>query len=256
MDALIRSAQLAPARTRLHTGRVQGEQMTSRAGTDKVSRAPEEILREEIEQRVRAQLSAQLQDLYEAERQRGQADGYAAGLAAAGEAATKGLESARGELLEQVDRALTALADAHQAALAQLQANVGEVAFAAVCRLLGRQAPTQALVLTVVEQTCARLRTDSNAILRLHPRDIRTLNELLHDGELRLKSLSLRLVPDESLRLGGCVVEAASGQYDGGLESQLRRLHAVLTGGSETGVQGCLQGCQGHPIGLTSAAER
>jgi len=105
----------------------------------------------------------------------------------------------------------------------------GEVAFAAVCHLVGRQAATRPFVLGLVEQICRQLRTDVRAMARMHPCDIDTLRELLQDGELRVHSLGLEVVPDESLELGGCVIEAASGRYDGALEGQLRRLHAVLT---------------------------
>ena len=187
-------------------------------------------MRDEIEKQVRAELASHVQKLYDSERARACADGYADGLTEVRAAAEQDLAQIHEQLKVKVESALSALEQAHEAALTNLQTSVGEVAFAAVCRLVGQKAGSQEFVLDLVEHTCAQLRGDVMATARLHPRDIHTLRELLQDRELRVRSLELKVVPDESIELGGCVIEAASGQYDGGLESQLRRLHAVLAG--------------------------
>jgi flagellar assembly protein FliH len=96
-----------------------------------------------------------------------------------------------------------------------------------VCHFVGRHLAAEEFVLGLVGQTCAQLRAET-ATARLHPRDAALLGELLEGDVLRIQSIGLKLVPDESLALGGCVVEAASGTFDGGLENQLRRLHAAL----------------------------
>jgi flagellar biosynthesis/type III secretory pathway protein FliH len=93
-------------------------------------------------------------------------------------------------------------------------------------------------VLGFVEQACERLHGEGCTALetsvRLHPRDVALLHHLLdrrgRGGLLRLKALGLKVVPDESLEYGGCVVETATGHYDADLEGQLRRLHQVLCG--------------------------
>jgi flagellar assembly protein FliH len=231
MDALIRAAQLAPVRTRLSESRVtDAPEGVTRAEQRGGSRSTHEALRADVENQVRAELTRELQQLYESERERARADGYAEGLTAAQSAAASARESAEKQLKARMDGALQALERAHQAHLEKLEASVGEVAFAALCRLIGEKAASAVFVLQLVEHACEPLRADTTAIARLHPRDIKLLNELLHGEEIRLRSLGFKLVPDESLELGGCVIEAASGRYEGGLESQLRRLHAVLTG--------------------------
>lgn len=227
MDALIRSVQLAPSRTRLSEARVDD------AASQPVKREAD-TLRAEIEKQVRAELAAQMQKLYESERERARADGHALATAEAKAAAAKELAQAQDQLTKKVEAALVAMEQGYQAAQARLQASVGEVAFAAVCKLLGHQAASQAFVLNLVEHTCVHLRGEFTATVRLHPRDIDTLRDLLQDRELRVHAFGLKVVADESLKLGGCVVEAMSGHLDGGLESQLRRLHAVLTGTSAT----------------------
>jgi flagellar assembly protein FliH len=241
MDALIRHAQLASIRTRLsaaHAGRIDA---ALEEGALHSPQATPHALRDEIERQVRSELTEQMQRLYESERTRACEAGLAAAVAEAKAAAAEELTNSRRELEARVDSALAAMAVAHRSALAQLASSVGEVAFAAVCKLLGRQAPSREFVLSLMEQTCAELRADVTATARLHPRDIRTLGELLKDQELRLHSIGLKVIPDESLRLGGCFIEAASGQYDGGLECQLIRLHAVLTGDAVTAHAGAAE---------------
>lgn len=232
MDALIRSARLAPFRTRLSEAPVRGRTAPGADATSGAKRdeqqSVQDALRAEIEARVRSELASHVQELYEDTHASAHADGYAAGMAEAKAAAAKELAQAREQLEASVEAALSALGQAHQAALSKLESSVGEVAFAAVCRLMSGLASSQTFVLSLVKQTCAQMRADAVATARLHPRDIQILGELVQDDGLRIQSLGLKVIPDESLELGGCVIEASSGQYDGGLEGQLRRLHAAL----------------------------
>ncbi len=236
MDSLIRYAQLAPLRMRLSAATAAPGAVAAPQGAraQVPNPAPHtqtaaDALRAQIESELRAEFTAQAQVERDEERARAQAAGYDDGIAAARAAAAAELERARDQLSAQLRAAVSALEEAQRAALARLEAGVGEVAFAAVCRLAGDEAVARAFVLGLVEQTCAQLRADVTATARMHPRDIRALGDLLHDGALRVGSLGLSLLPDESLALGGVVLEAASGRYDGGLETQLRRLHAVLS---------------------------
>jgi flagellar assembly protein FliH len=193
-----------------------------------VSLPARRALREEIEQQVRAEMSGELQARYDEVYQQAHAAGLDAATTTARQAAVEAMECERVEMRHQVMSALSALHEAHEAALSQLQTEVGEIAFAAVCRLVGERGSSREFVLSLVARTCAHLRSDAIATVRLHPRDIDTLSGLLQQQQLSMESLHLKVVSDESLKLGGCVVEAPSGHYDGGLEEQLQRLHAVL----------------------------
>lgn len=231
MDPLIRSALLAPYRTRLSETAVAraaapGAAQLNAQRSD--THSAQETLRVEIEKQLRSELAMQVQKLYESERERARAAGHAAAVAEAQAVMAKESAAIREQLEARAHSALSALQRAQQTALLKLESSVGEIAFAAVCRLVGAKAMSRAFVLGLVEHTCAQLRADTIATARLHPRDVQSLGELLQDQELRLQSVGLQVVADESIELGGCVIEAASGRYDGGLESQLRRLHAVL----------------------------
>jgi flagellar assembly protein FliH len=233
MDAVIRSALLAPTRTRLSHARavpaVHGPAGTAGAPVDDAHAALAR-LRADIESQVRAEIAGHAEQLYARERERARTDGYAEGLAEAKIDTGNARDHERKQHQEQLARALSALERAHQAALSTVESSVGEIAFAAVSRLVNEKAASREFVLGLVEITCAELRADSVATARLHPRDIAALGDLSPDGSLRIQSLNLNVVADDSLALGGCVIDAGSGRYDGALESQLRRLHAVLTG--------------------------
>jgi len=228
MGPLIRSASVAAARRRLSEVHEASGQEGARLGKAAQALTAKDAVRREIEQQVREELTRHLQEALNVERQRAYVEGHASGLAQGRADAAAELARDREKLMLQARGALTALGQAHEAVLTKLECSVGEVAFAAVCRLLSRELLSRSLVVGIVEQTCALLRTETFATARLHPRDIEILRALTAGEELQVRGVKLNLVPDESLRLGGCVVEASSGRFDGGLESQLRRLHAVL----------------------------
>jgi flagellar assembly protein FliH len=227
VDPLIRSARLASERARLSEARVSTAPHSGSnvLGRDDVAR---ETLRAEIERQVRIDLGADMQRTLEVERERVQLEARETAIQQANAVAAAELKRLREQFVANAERAITALERAHHEAMSQLESSVGEVTFAAVCRLIGREMSSRAWVMDLVQNTCSRLRGESSAIARLHPRDIQILNDLLQERELRLNDLSLKVVSDESLELGGCRIEAASGHYDGSLESQLRALHAVL----------------------------
>jgi len=213
MDALIRSAWLAPSRTRLSDSRPVVEV---------------ESLRTQIERELRAEITAQAQKLYEEERKRAHADGYADGIADAKHTADEMLKQQRQSIEDRVATLLSAMEQQHRLALSNLQADAGEIAFAAVCRLVGNSIAAQPFVMGLIEQACAQLRGDEVATVRLHPRDIELLGERVRNGKLRIRCFVLDVTPDESLTLGGCVLDASTGQYDASLDGQLGRLHQLL----------------------------
>ncbi|MBB6091173.1 flagellar biosynthesis/type III secretory pathway protein FliH [Povalibacter uvarum] len=236
MGALIRPGRIGARRVRLSEARSAHAAAASQPGEPAPS--PEASLRVEIDAQVRAEIAAHAESVYEAERERGRSDGHAEALNNARAQAAEELTSARAELTERVSSALAAIERAHGLALASLESAVGELTWIAVCRVAGRSALMPAFVLGVARQVCAELRGESSATARLHSRDVATLRDLIgelsSDPELRIGELRLTIEPDDALDLGGCVIKARSGEYDGSLEGQLRRLHAVLVASGAT----------------------
>lgn len=72
----------------------------------------------------------------------------------------------------------------------------------------------------------------SNLMARVNPVDFEFVREQSEKFEGRLAASSaLRIVADESLRPGGCVVESAAGLVDASLETQVAELVAIMAGG-------------------------
>jgi len=228
MDALIRFAEVAPQRTRL------SELGAVRLAAADESKLAQEALRKQVEKEVRAELEAHAQKIFDGARESGHGQGYAAGLEEAKALMDEEFAATRATLKAQVDKTVANLEDAQRKGLSKLEASVGEVAFAAICRLIGHKAASREVVLGFVEQTCAQLRGDAIATVRLHSRDVEHLRGFIDDYVLTIQSLKLQVLPDDTLEMGGCVIEAASGHSDGGLESQLRRLHGVLAGAAQS----------------------
>lgn len=165
-------------------------------------------------------------------RAKGLEEGRAAGREQGCAEALRHLEAraraARARHDERLEQALAALSRAQQEAERRLEAAVGEIAFAAVCRLVGEALPTRAWIAGSVETVCAELRGEAQATVRLHPRDL-ALIDPRGGGELRLGGRVLRLAGDPSLTPGGSVLDLPrGGGLDATLETRLARLRAAL----------------------------
>jgi flagellar assembly protein FliH len=250
MEPVIRASRLAMGRTVLPVpsqaatvplvSAVAPAVPAARSGEQLASADPA-ALRRAIEQDLRAQWQAEQREALalerEAARRDGMAEGNAQGLAeardageAAARAAERALQQAEVERHAQAQAALQSLQQSHAAALAALRDEVGTLAFAAVCRIAGRQAVSRDFVLGIVETVCQGARAASGATLHLHPRDLQLLAG--EAGSLGVGGgVTLALVADESLALGGCRVETEAGHFDGSLATQLQRLHDLLAAG-------------------------
>jgi flagellar assembly protein FliH len=173
-----------------------------------------------------------LADGLEQGRAKGLEEGRTAGRAQGCAEALRHLEAraraARARHEERLEQALASLGRAQQEAERRLESAVGEIAFAAVCRLVGEALPTRAWIAGSVETVCAELRGGAQATVRLHPRDL-ALIDPRGSGELRLGGRVLRLAGDPSLTPGGCMLDLLpGGGLDATLETRLARLRDAL----------------------------
>jgi flagellar assembly protein FliH len=145
--------------------------------------------------------------------------GYRAGEER-GELAAASLQQA------QVDR-LKALAfqlsQARDGVLADAEDMLVEIAFAAVCRIVGEQGARRDTLLRVVAEASATARQRDQLTIRLHPDDAALLRLGAHGPEPLV-----RFVGDASVQLGGCMVDSAAGTLDARFETQLSMLGAAF----------------------------
>ena len=146
-----------------------------------------------------------------------QAQGFESGRA---EGRAKGEAEMRESLLA-AQRVLTESHHWRDEMLAQSAATLLELVGDVAEKLFGNGfvlSPEQ--IAAVVERAIQQARDIGPVRVRLHPEDAALLDTMWPSG--------LPLVPDDSLRRGGCIVEATQGMVDGRIEVQLERIKETL----------------------------
>jgi flagellar assembly protein FliH len=240
MGPVIRAPRMASERTRLRpAGGASGFDGATDGGAGPRVSGPfhEEALARrlrELEAEVRAELAAQAQAAVAAERERGRELGRMEGRREGREAALAEARAAQARRDEHQARAIEALGEAQRQVERRLEAALGEIAFAAVCRLAGEAAARRDWIQGTVATVCAELHGEMRARVLLHPGDLARLDSQGR-GELRLAGLVLRLAGDPTLTPGGCRVELVLGGVDATLETRLARLRATMRAATEEG---------------------
>jgi flagellar assembly protein FliH len=205
------------------------------------STAPERRLaplEAELRERLAAEREQVLAQTTEAAHTAGYASGYEAGHAAGHEA---GL--AAGQAAGQADWAdrstrLDALLASIQAQLVEGVTGhedlMVELAFEAVVRILGQAAPTAQGVRGLVREAIGALRDREQVRVRLAPPDAELLRAMRGELAGLAGSTGLEIVADETIELGGCLLETARGGLDARLETQMQRLRELLLAARST----------------------
>ncbi len=161
----------------------------------------------------------EVQNIHEAARSTGYAEGYAAGL-----------EAARVSMDKQ-KQALQQMADNLRMEISQFsQSTADEVVKLTldVAKAMLRQTLTvhPELILPVVQDALARLPALVHPIqLALNGEDARLLKEVFAD---EINSLGLKLRVDNTLTRGGCKIETHASQVDATIESRWKRIALAL----------------------------
>lgn len=236
MDPVIRAPRMTTERTRLRPagdtpGCAVGRDARLQRHAPPLDAQARAHLQRELEAGIRAELATQAQEVFAAERERGRelgrAEGRREGRVEARDAALSEARAAQARHDERLGQALEALTEAQRQIERRLEAALGEIAFAAVCRLAGEAAARREWIQGCVAVVCAEMHGETRARVLLHPDDLARLDPS-GDGELRLAGLVLQLAADEALTPGGCQVDLALGGLDATLETRLARLRATL----------------------------
>jgi flagellar assembly protein FliH len=234
METVIRAPRLALQRARLQSLEVGEPAGEPSAATTPVLVNAVDAARIELESRIRAELVCQLEQVAKAELDASRKRGFAQGLdegRAQSELEAKAHEEQR---RRETHTVLEGVRSALRKTIEDLTGQAAAISFEAVCRIAGERAASKEFVLGTVESIIAYAKVSSAFSLRMHPRDAATLRAALQAPD-RVAGHAVEIVEDESIACGGCVIDAAIGSFDGKLETQLRRLRAVLSGvdGSE-----------------------
>ncbi|MFZ6646133.1 FliH/SctL family protein [Undibacterium sp. TJN25] len=174
----------------------------------------------ELEQRVQQRVQQELSRLGAEAESRGFEDGM-----------KKGEETARKAAIEKLQHLTTiasSLIDTRKMILDEAEDAVVEIAYAAICKMLGETAATRQGVVGAVAQTAKSFQQNEDLVVRLHPADFEMISAL--SGEAGIPSVDTRweLAVDASIELGGCIVDGSSGTLDARLETQMQTLREAL----------------------------
>lgn len=158
----------------------------------------------------------------------GYEDGYAAGLAAAADAA----RAAEAAAIQRVDTAVATLAAAaaeltarQTIVVADVEQRVAEVATQIAAAILQRElAACDSPVLDAVTRALRLAPPRVDAVARLHPEDaaaVAALATVAHDRDVTV-------IPDASVERGGCVLDVGPCRIDAQITPALERVREVL----------------------------
>jgi len=174
---------------------------------------------EKARQSVLAQFKAEAEEAHEQGRQRGLQEGREAGK-----------EEGRQLLATEIARIRRIAEGLESVAASQIrgvESIAVAVAYEAVCKLLGTRATDAVQIEALVKEALTHAGRSPSVLVRIHPADLAILKQA---GALMTSAASAKLSwhEDESIELGGCVLETASGEIDARLETQLENLRTTL----------------------------
>lgn len=136
-------------------------------------------------------------------------------------------EAEIGTRLGRIDRLLAGLDAALAKRLDELERDAVELAYAAVCKVVGEQAGQGEAVARFVRHGIEALRGAPLLSVRLHEADLRALQAHPQGREVMAGAPQLRWLADAAVPAGGCLFETPSGTLDARLDTQLAALRAA-----------------------------
>jgi flagellar assembly protein FliH len=189
-----------------------------------------EALLAQARESVLAQFKQEAETARELGRQRGMQEGRAAGA-----------EEARREAEAELARIRSIggkLQGALGAGIEGLEEVAVEIAFEAVCKMLGSAAVSRDGIRALVQEAAGRVASTERIKVRLHPGDLAALQTAGALDTVLAPQQGAHWAADKSIELGGCVIETDGGTLDARLETQVERLRAALLaarGGAKQG---------------------
>lgn len=103
-----------------------------------------------------------------------------------------------------------------------------DIAFEAVCKVLGTTAVSRDGVLAQVRQAIEHAMLRETLTVHLHPADLSTLRDTGVLENALSNNQQINWVADPTIELGGCILEAEGDGLDARLETQINRLRTTL----------------------------
>jgi flagellar assembly protein FliH len=174
------------------------------------------------------QLAQQQQQVQDAQQQLKEAAGQARteaerlGYEQGRERAERDALAASAEQVARLNAVVQVLTQSKRTLLDDNEDMLVELAFAAVCRMLGASAASRAGLAAMVNELVAAEREAETLRVRLHPQDLEQL------GGVPGIDARVSFQADSGIELGGCIMDGPRGTLDARLELQIEHLRAAL----------------------------
>jgi flagellar assembly protein FliH len=175
---------------------------------------------EQVRRSILTQIKSEAEAARELGRQRGLQEGRAAGR-------EESLQAFAAELA-RVRSLAGKLSDALASGIDGMEDLAVAIAFEAVCKVLGDAALTQEAVQAQVRQAAAHAKNKERLVVRLRAADLSALRDAGALNSIFPPGKTVSWVADDSIELGGCVVEMDGGALDARLETQIERMRSAL----------------------------
>lgn len=139
-------------------------------------------------------------------------------------AAREQMRVEQGKRVARWDALLAAVEQQMKAAIDGTEDMLVEIAFEALCKLLGEAMTQRSGVRAAVLNVVQRARAREMLVVRVAPDDL----HLLQSEAAALGAPGVQVLGDARVRLGGCLLETSGGNLDGRLETQLQQLCDAL----------------------------
>ena len=161
-------------------------------------------------------------------------DGFKAGYEEGLEKAQGELEIKTREITEQLNVLLQNIANKVEDDITNLGDILLDVTMASISKVLGHELKNKKNIASIIQNVINLSVSKTNVVVRLSREDYNLLRnnniKLVNEDEYE----NLKIIPDDRVTLGGCILETESGTLDGRLETQLTNLHNIILSAKET----------------------
>lgn len=220
--ALVRQRASAPVPTPVPVGVVEGAGSVLTAQAQEAAEAASRGFAEGYERGLKEGLVDAAKKVEQATQQA--VDAVQSEAATARDGERKRIDAALAEHAAVMRRVLEQMQQSLTSALRNMEEQAIGLAFEAVCRVVGDAAASPAAVRSVVDRVLSELAGKPVLSVRMRPDDLATLQTGADLQAMFQGFPGISWVADETIAVGGCVVETATGTLDGRLEVQLRNL--------------------------------
>ncbi|GAB6137656.1 FliH/SctL family protein [Halanaerobaculum tunisiense] len=180
-------------------------------------------------QEIKQEATQQAQQEIEAAKEQAHKEGYQAGFAEGQQEAQEEAVAEFKEFMAQLEEKSATISQLVEEELAQVSSEVLELVTAISRQVINRELSLDdSLILDLVKDALLAIEEEKEVKIRINPQDLEVLStakeELIKTSNLE----EIELVTDQSIDLGGCIIETDFGGVDATISSQLAQIEEEL----------------------------